>query len=109
MVPTLTNSPTERDTVASSPYSYLCHSGHARPEPINDEAGTPASQAVTSDLPPLDACVEIVSAYFIYIHDPSHYVFHRPSFMTDVTRGVVPRSLILCVIALAARFGNKDA
>lgn len=54
-------------------------------------------------LPPLPVCIETASAYFIYIHGPSHNIFHRPSFMSDLTRGVVARPILLCVIALAAR------
>lgn len=52
----------------------------------------------------MDACVEIASAYFVYIHDPSHNVFHRPSFMSDLTGGLTAKPILLCIIALAARF-----
>ena len=54
-------------------------------------------------LPPPDACIEIASAYFTYIHDPSHNLFHRPSFMTELLRGEIAEQILYCVVALAAR------
>ncbi|KAH9208392.1 hypothetical protein DL95DRAFT_467801 [Leptodontidium sp. 2 PMI_412] len=53
-------------------------------------------------MPPAEAYLEIASNYFTYIHDPSHNIFHRPSFMADLSSNKVPRSILLCVIALAA-------
>lgn len=55
-------------------------------------------------MPPMEACIEIVSAYFNYIHDPSHNLFHRPSTMSDLATGRLARPILLGILALAARF-----
>lgn len=47
--------------------------------------------------------MELVELYFDLIHDQFHSLFHRPSFIEDVRRGVAPRVLLFAMMALAAR------
>ncbi|KAG4440911.1 hypothetical protein IFR05_003601 [Cadophora sp. M221] len=54
-------------------------------------------------MPPTEAYLEIASNYFTYIHDPSHNIFHRPSFMADFLSLVTLRTALL----LGAFYGTE--
>jgi hypothetical protein len=53
-------------------------------------------------------CEELVDLYFQYIHDTFHSLFHKPSCMRDVSRGVTPDAILFAIISLAARFSNDS-
>lgn len=59
-------------------------------------------------LPPQALREQLAGLYFQYIHDTFHSLFHKPSFMQDVSRGTVPGVILFAVISLAARFSNHS-
>lgn len=59
--------------------------------------------ATQIQMPPLEARIEISAAYFNYIHNPTHQLFHEPTFMAAVSQERVPYSILLSIIAIAAR------
>ena len=93
----------ESEMAASPPYGQIPTLDHPPSISAPDEVITAFPVHSGLKMPPAEAYLEIASKYFTYIHDPSHNVFHRPSFMADLSSGTVPRSILLCVIALAAR------
>ncbi|KAK6538411.1 hypothetical protein TWF694_011287 [Orbilia ellipsospora] len=48
----------------------------------------------------------LIDLYFDYIHDKPHVIFHEPSFKKGVKEGWATRGLVLCMIALSARFAE---
>jgi len=61
-------------------------------------------KVVELPLPDSDLCLELVGLYFDLIHDQFHSIFHRPSFMEDLLRGVAPKVILFAMMALSARF-----
>jgi hypothetical protein len=57
-------------------------------------------------LPPQAVCVRCCNLYFAYVHDQFHTLFHKPSFMADLTSNKVPSVILLAIIALSARFSS---
>lgn len=68
-----------------------------------DAQQTNRDEDLRLQLPPVELCIEIVTAYFRYVHDPTHQMFHYPSFISNLRRREVPQSIILAIIALGAR------
>lgn len=67
-----------------------------------------AAYEYSVEVPPLEVCTEVATLYFAYIHDPTHHLFHKPSFLEGIAAGHTPLPILLGVIALAARFGLRD-
>ena len=53
--------------------------------------------------PPKTVCLHLATLYFDYVHDQLHTLFHKPTFMAEVTQDRMSSGLMLAVIALAAR------
>ncbi|KAI6784952.1 putative transcriptional regulatory protein -like protein [Emericellopsis cladophorae] len=77
------------------------HPSSGAPSPSSIQLGTP--------LPGIELILEIVHLYFDYIHDQFHCLFHRPTFIQDVTQGHVPEGLLFGILGLAARFCTNPA
>jgi hypothetical protein len=57
----------------------------------------------------MDLLLEIVNLYFDYVHDQFHSLFHRPTFVQDVTQHAVPEPLLFGILGLGARFSTNPA
>ena len=57
----------------------------------------------------MDLLLEIVNLYFDYVHDQFHSLFHRPTFVQDVTQHAVPKPLLFGILGLGARFSTNPA
>lgn len=68
------------------------------------DASTPIcfSQKETG-LPDQSLCTELVQLYFDYVHDQFHTLFHRPSFIDNLSEGKAPPILVYGMMALSAR------
>ncbi|KAK0101119.1 hypothetical protein ONS95_012898 [Cadophora gregata] len=95
-------------SIASLPSSSQLSSPDHHPSVSAQEQILALPRSSGLRMPPKEAYPEIASNYFTYIHDPSHNIFHRPSFMADLSDETIPRPILLCVIALAARFSNHS-
>ncbi|KUJ17890.1 uncharacterized protein LY89DRAFT_683879 [Mollisia scopiformis] len=67
-----------------------------------------SSQSFQDALPPLPICLELVNLYFDFIHDQFHSLFHRPSMIEDVEKGVASPVIVLAMLALSARFSTNS-
>ncbi|KAN0102568.1 Fungal specific transcription factor domain containing protein [Hyaloscypha variabilis] len=70
---------------------------------------TPIKVAAQSSdsFPSPSICLELVNLYFDFIHDQFHSLFHKPSFVEDVTRGQASPVILLAMMALSARFSSN--
>lgn len=52
---------------------------------------------------------ELIELYFDYIHDQFHCMYHRVTFMEDMSNGRISKLVLLAMFALSARFSNNQA
>ncbi|KAH8897243.1 hypothetical protein GQ53DRAFT_791831 [Thozetella sp. PMI_491] len=48
--------------------------------------------------------LHLATLYFDFIHDQNHSIFHRPTFLEDLSHQRVPHSILCAIFALSARF-----
>jgi len=84
----------------------LNHLSTSRQDASSSPSPTASIQPRDVDLllPDSGLCIELVGLYFDLIHDQFHSLFHRPSFMEDLLRGVAPKVLLFAMMAFSARF-----
>ncbi|KAH7405634.1 fungal-specific transcription factor domain-containing protein [Phaeosphaeria sp. MPI-PUGE-AT-0046c] len=52
---------------------------------------------------------ELIELYFDYIHDQFHSMYHRATFMEDMSNGRISKLVLFAMFALSARFSNNQA
>ena len=56
-----------------------------------------------SNMPPLSICEELLGLYIFHVNDKFHSLFHSPSLLDDIARGVLPNVVLLAIMSLSAR------
>lgn len=83
------------------------HESIATQQALSLQAKTLPNQG-HEDLPPAALRRALVELYFDYIHDQFHSMYHKASFMDDVTNDRVPHIVLYAIFALAARFSTDE-
>ncbi|KAL4890265.1 fungal-specific transcription factor domain-containing protein [Aspergillus ambiguus] len=69
---------------------------------------TDSSNNLLSSLPPRPVLRSVIDTYFIHVHNQPYSYFHEISFRQKLESNLLPRCLILAVLASAVKFSTHE-
>lgn len=72
----------------------------------HDTARQPEESSASVDLPPYWIAQSLIDTYFLHVHNQPYCYFQEENFRQKLADGLIPKYLVLAVLASALRFSR---